>query len=121
MHCDFSSTFIFQNSFSLSFKLGTAALLIYSTLAAIYYSKVNPLTSDYEYTDYLSRSFHGASLDTADVDDEDDDDSTETTTKKITFADSGRSFLTSLADNKWFRTASYGYQFALDAIDKVPK
>lgn len=90
-------------------------------MAAIYYSKVNPLTSDYEYTDYLSRSFHGASLDTADVDDEDDDESAETTTKKITFADSGRSFLTSLADNTWFRTASYGFQFALDAIDKVPK
>lgn len=105
----------------MSFQLGTAALLIYSTLAAIYYSKVNPLTSDYDYVDYLSRSFHSGSLDTADVDEDDDDKSVENSTKKISVSDAGRSYLTSLTDNKWFMAAAYGFQFALDAIDKVPK
>jgi hypothetical protein len=96
--------------------------LIYSTLAAIYYSKVNPLTSDYEYTDYLSRSFHGGSLDTADVDDDEDDGlDDETSTARNKIKTSGRSYLSSLSENKWFRAAAYGFQFALDAIDKVPK
>ncbi|XP_055848541.1 uncharacterized protein LOC129913745 [Episyrphus balteatus] len=35
------------------FQVGTALLIIYSTFAAIYYSKVNPLVSDYDYVDYL--------------------------------------------------------------------
>lgn len=97
--------------------------MIYSTLAAIYYSKVNPLTSDYEYTDYLSRSFHGGSLDTADVDDDENDEFDETSTarNKRVKESAGRSYLSSLAENNWFRAAAYGFQFALDAIDKVPK
>lgn len=93
-----------------NFQLGTAALLIYSTLAAIYYSKVNPLTSDYDYVDYLSRSFHGRAMsdDSADVDDEG-------------AIEPARTYLSSLGDNKWVRMAAYGFQFAMDAIDKVPK
>jgi len=96
-------------------QLATAALLIYSTLAAIYYSKVNPLVSDYDYVDYLSRSFHGRAIseDTADVDDGDE----ATTAASV----SGRTYLSSLANNKWVRTAAYGFQFAMDAIDKVPQ
>uniref|UniRef100_A0A1A9Z9B2 Uncharacterized protein n=1 Tax=Glossina pallidipes TaxID=7398 RepID=A0A1A9Z9B2_GLOPL len=39
--------------FWAAFQVGTALLIIYSTFAAIYYSKVNPLVSDYDYVDYL--------------------------------------------------------------------
>jgi len=48
--------------------VGTALLIIYSTFAAIYYSKVNPLTSDYDYTDYLGgvRSLSGGDADFVD-------------------------------------------------------
>ena len=85
-------------------------MLIYSTLAAIYYSKVNPLTSDYDYVDYLSRSFQGRAFseDSADVEDE-------------TTIEPAQTYLSSLGDNKLFRAAAYGFQFAMDAIDKVPK
>ncbi|CRL02659.1 CLUMA_CG015894, isoform A [Clunio marinus] len=98
--------------FWVIFQLGTAALLIYSCLAAIYYSKVNPLTSDYDYVEYLSRSFNGRSMsdDTADVEDDVE-----------TSIEPGRTYLSSLANNKWFQAASYGFQFAMDAIDKIPQ
>lgn len=99
--------------FRFKLQLGTAALLIYSTLAAIYYSKVNPLTSDYDYVDYLSRSFHGRSMsdDSADVEEDGESGAIE----------SGRTYLSSLENNKWVKAAAYGFQFAMDAIDKVPK
>lgn len=92
------------------FQLATAALLIYSTLAAIYYSKVNPLTSDYDYVDYLSRSFKGRAIseDSADVDDEG-------------AIEPARTYLSSLSNNQWTKAAAYGFQFAMDAIDKIPK
>lgn len=50
--------------------MGTALLIIYSTFAAIYYSKVNPLVSDYEYVDYLGggRSLSAPDLDFIDLD-----------------------------------------------------
>lgn len=102
----------------MSQQLFTAGLLIYSTLAAIYYSKVNPLTSDYDYVDYLSRSFHGRSMDAADVDDGDDD---RTRTAGRDIEESARTYLSSLANNNWVRTAAYGFQFAMDAIDRIPK
>lgn len=79
-------------------------------MAAIYYSKVNPLTSDYDYIDYLSRSFHGRSLDSEDVDMDGDD-----------FTVSKNSYLSSLEHNKWVKTAAYGFQFAMNAIDRIPK
>ncbi|CAG9800279.1 unnamed protein product [Chironomus riparius] len=103
--------------FWVVFQLFTAGLLIYSTLAAIYYSKVNPLTSDYDYVDYLSRSFHGRSMDSADVDDDADD----TSTASSGIRESARTYLSSLEHNKWVRTAAYGFQFAMDAIDRIPK
>lgn len=45
-------------------------MIIYSTFAAIYYSKVNPLVSDYEYVDYLGggRSVSAPDLDFIDLD-----------------------------------------------------
>ncbi|XP_070497407.1 uncharacterized protein [Chironomus tepperi] len=104
--------------FWVVFQLFTAGLLIYSTLAAIYYSKVNPLTSDYDYVDYLSRSFNGRSMDTADVDDGDAD---ETSTVSSGIRESARTYLSSLEHNKWVRTAAYGFQFAMDAIDRIPQ
>lgn len=85
--------------------------MIYSTLAAIYYSKVNPLTSDYDYVDYLSkRSFSGRAFteDSADVEDE-------------MAIEPGRTYLSSLSESSLFRAAAYGFQFAMDAIDKVPE
>lgn len=36
-------------------------------------------------------------------------------------SESGRTYLSSLANNNWVKAASYGFQFAMDAIDKVPK
>jgi hypothetical protein len=35
--------------------------------------------------------------------------------------ESGRTYLSSLGENKWVKAAAYGFQFAMDAIDKVPK
>lgn len=64
--------------------MATAALIIYSTFAAIYYSKVNPLTSDYDYVDYFGGRALGSSngrslsdLDNTDVVDDDADDDEE--------------------------------------------
>lgn len=95
-------------------KLFTAGLLIYSTLAAIYYSKVNPLTSDYDYVDYLSRSFNGRSLDSEDVDVDNDGIGSKIDHSKDTY-------LSSLVHNKWVKTAAYSFQFAMNAMDKIPK
>lgn len=81
--------------------MATAALIIYSTFAAIYYSKVNPITGDYDYIDYLSRSFHERSL---------SEDSSN--------SNSSYSFLNT---NNLLNKATHGFQFILDAIDKVPQ
>lgn len=48
------------------------------------------------------------SEDSADVDDEN-------------AIEPGRTYLSSLANNQWVKAAAYGFQFAMDAIDKVPK
>lgn len=101
------------------FKLFTAALLIYSTLAAIYYSKVNPLTSDYDYIDYLSRSFHGRSFDSEDVIGDDEENDNEELKKNV--FNSKSTYLSSLVHNKWVKTAAYSFQFAMNAIDRIPK
>lgn len=103
----------------LFFKLFTAALLIYSTLAAIYYSKVNPLTSDYDYIDYLSRSFHGRSFDSEDVIGDDEENDNEELKKNV--FNSKSTYLSSLVHNKWVKTAAYSFQFAMNAIDRIPK
>lgn len=76
-------------------------MIIYSTFAAIYYSKVNPLTSDYDYVDYLSRSFNGRSMQTE---------------NKIE-----NSYWTSFVHGNWLEPASHAFEFILEAIDKVPQ
>lgn len=95
-----------DKNFLFPFQLFTAFLLIYSTLAAIYYSKVNPLVSDYDYVDYLSRSFKGRSMDV-----EDDDG----------FGSQAKPYLAALRNDKWVQFASYGFEFAMNAIDKIPQ
>lgn len=85
-------------SFNFHFQLFTAALMIYSTFAAIYYSKVNPVVGDYDYTSYLGGARSMA-------------DDPEPTT-------AGSSPLSELANSYLFQTASHGFQFVLDAIEK---
>ncbi|EDW76133.1 uncharacterized protein Dwil_GK14828 [Drosophila willistoni] len=89
------------------FQVGTAILIIYSTFAAIYYSKVNPLTSDYDYTDYLGG---GRSLSGGDDDFVDDGDGTTATPAP--------SATSRLMD--WLPRTGHSLQFILDAIDKIP-
>lgn len=72
--------------------------MIYSTFAAIYYSKVNPVVGDYDYTSYLGGARSMA-------------DDPEPTT-------SDSSPLSELANSYLFQTASHGFQFVLDAIEK---
>uniref|UniRef100_A0A336MM31 CSON001844 protein n=1 Tax=Culicoides sonorensis TaxID=179676 RepID=A0A336MM31_CULSO len=100
--------------FWIVFQLFTAGLIIYSTFAAIYYSKVNPIVSDYEYQDYLGgRSFpEGASIVDAnqDVVDTGDDDSNSTQQKPDSWSTSS-----------WLSKTQYALQFILDAIEKPPK
>ncbi|XP_017032910.1 uncharacterized protein [Drosophila kikkawai] len=87
------------------FQVGTALLIIYSTFAAIYYSKVNPLTSDYDYTDYLGgvRSLSGGDADF--VDDGDAATPPVSTTSRIL---------------EWIPRTTHSVKFILDAIDKMP-
>lgn len=35
--------------------------------------------------------------------------------------ESSRTYLSSLSNNKWVTAAAYGFQFAMDAIDKIPQ
>ncbi|XP_022221327.2 hepatoma-derived growth factor-related protein 2 [Drosophila obscura] len=86
------------------FQVGTALLIIYSTFAAIYYSKVNPLTSDYDYTDYLGgvRSLSGGDADF--VDDADAPPPVSTTSRIM----------------EWLPRTAHSVKFILDAIEKMP-
>uniref|UniRef100_A0A1A9W3Z1 Uncharacterized protein n=1 Tax=Glossina brevipalpis TaxID=37001 RepID=A0A1A9W3Z1_9MUSC len=92
------------------FQVGTALLIIYSTFAAIYYSKVNPLVSDYDYVDYLGggRSLSAVSnLDFVDNKDYDDD-------QKIL------SSTTATWYNGLITQTVRTVKFILQAIDKLP-
>lgn len=73
--------------------------MIYSTLAAIYYSKVNPVVGDYDYTAYLG----GRSM----ADDPEPLFSSST--------------IGNLANSQWFQSASHSFQFVMDAIEKLPE
>lgn len=73
--------------------------MIYSTFAAIYYSKVNPVVGDYDYTSYL-----GGARSMAD--------------DPEPLAQS--SPLTDLANSYIFQRAAHGFQFVMDAIEKRP-
>ncbi|TDG45421.1 hypothetical protein AWZ03_008187 [Drosophila navojoa] len=90
--------------FWAAFQVGTALLIIYSTFAAIYYSKVNPLTSDYDYQDYL-----GAGRSMTGGDDDFVDDSEPSTQTKST---------SRIMD--WLPRTAHSLKFILDAIDKMP-
>lgn len=76
--------------------------MIYSTFAAIYYSKVNPVVGDYDYTSYLGGARSMA-------DDPEPLPSTQS------------SPLSELANSYMFTTAAHGFQFVLDAIERIPK
>lgn len=76
--------------------------MIYSTFAAIYYSKVNPVVGDYDYTSYLGGARSMA----------DDPEPLQSSTS---------STLSELANSYIFQTAAHGFQFVLDAIEKIPK
>lgn len=80
-------------------QLFTAGLMIYSTFAAIYYSKVNPIVGDYDYTSYLG----GRSM----ADDPEPLPSS--------------SPMGNLANSHWFQSAAHSFQFVLDAIEKLPE
>lgn len=80
-------------------QLLTAILMIYSTFAAIYYSKVNPIVSDYDYITYLG----GRSL----ADDPEP-------------LAAGAHPLSSLLNSGWMQNAAHGFEFVLDAIEKIP-
>lgn len=72
--------------------------MIYSTFAAIYYSKVNPVVGDYDYTAYLGGARSLA----------DDPDPLPA------------SPLEQLQSSYLFQSAAHGFQFVLDAIEKMP-
>lgn len=74
--------------------------MIYSTFAAIYYSKVNPIVSDYDYITYL-----GGGRSMADDPEPSDNGSTHT----------------SPLNSHWLQTAAHGFEFVLNAIDRLPQ
>lgn len=105
----FCAIFLFQNK-----KVGTALLIIYSTFAAIYYSKVNPLVSDYDYTDYLGGG-RSLSDDTDFVDDSEDGPHTITSSST---SPSSSAVPSSWSD--WLPRTGHSLKFILDAIDSLP-
>lgn len=78
--------------------------MIYSTFAAIYYSKVNPVVGDYDYTSYL-----GGARSMADD------------PEPLPSGNAAATPWSELANSYIFQTAAHGFQFVLDAIEKVPK
>lgn len=86
------------------FQLFTAGLMIYSTFAAIYYSKVNPVVGDYDYTSYL-----GGARSMADD------------PEPLSSASASSSHWSELSKSYIFQSAAHGFQFVLDAIEKIPK
>lgn len=73
--------------------------MIYSTFAAIYYSKVNPIVGDYDYTSYLGGARSMA----------DDPEPLPS------------SPLEQIHNSYLFQSAAHGFQFVLDAIEKIPE
>lgn len=73
--------------------------MIYSTFAAIYYSKVNPVVGDYNYYSYLG----GRSL----------ADDPEPLPSSPLWSELANSYI--------FTSAAHGFQFVIDAIENMPK
>lgn len=92
-------------------QLITAGLIIYSTFAAIYYSKVNPIVSDYDYVDYLGggRALGSTDADVIDDDDDGNDEGDAHETRKVVPTSSN-----------WLEKSKYAMQFVLDAIENRP-
>ncbi|XP_040170151.1 uncharacterized protein LOC120904309 isoform X2 [Anopheles arabiensis] len=87
-------------------QLFTAGLVMYATFAAIYYSKVSPLTSDYDYIDYLNgaRSFAGGRSMAGGAS-----------------GASGGSIWDTVANNWWFGPAAQTFEIVMQAIENAPK
>uniref|UniRef100_A0A182TIB4 Uncharacterized protein n=1 Tax=Anopheles melas TaxID=34690 RepID=A0A182TIB4_9DIPT len=87
-------------------QLFTAGLVMYATFAAIYYSKVSPLTSDYDYIDYLNgaRSFTGGRSMAGGAS-----------------GASGGSIWDTVANNWWFGPAAQTFEIVMQAIENAPK
>lgn len=79
---------------------------MYATFAAIYYSKVSPLTSDYDYIDYLNgaRSFAGGRSMAGGAS-----------------GASGGSIWDTVANNWWFGPAAQTFEIVMQAIENAPK
>nr|XP_040238255.2 uncharacterized protein LOC120959143 isoform X1 [Anopheles coluzzii]XP_049466170.1 uncharacterized protein LOC120959143 isoform X1 [Anopheles coluzzii] len=94
------------------FQLVTAAVVIYSTLTAIYYSKVAPLTADYDYIDYLNggRSFAGAR-----PLDETGSRSAQTSGRRAS------GWMDNLSSSSWFGPAAQGFTIVMEAIERQQK
>ncbi|ETN64764.1 hypothetical protein AND_003483 [Anopheles darlingi] len=97
--------------FWVVFQLFTAALVLYATFAAIYYSKVSPLTSDYDYIDYLNgaRSFSGGR-------------------SMVPMGSPGGGggdgpgrIWDTVANNRWFGPAAQAFEMVMSAIENAPK
>ncbi|XP_062551836.1 uncharacterized protein LOC134217085 [Armigeres subalbatus] len=96
--------------FWAAFQVATAVLIIYSTFAAIYYSKVSPLTSDYDYIDYLNggRSFAGGRA----------MDAAAPAAARRSFTDN---MWDGLLEKPWFNVATNSFAFVMNAIESAPK
>lgn len=105
---------------SILLQLFTAALIIYSTFAAIYYSKVNPIVSDYSYQDYLGGRSLPDSIDVDNVDPEATDELNEIDDNNSTKQTSSSSTWWPKAENVLAKT-KFALQFILDALEKPPK
>ncbi|XP_035777915.1 uncharacterized protein LOC118459019 isoform X1 [Anopheles albimanus] len=111
------------------FQVVTAAVVIYSTLTAIYYSKVAPLTSDYDYIDYLNggRSFAGARPMIGSSSNSGSSGSSRGSSGSS--RGSGRSGSSSgagwswdnLSSSTWFGPAAQAFTLVMDAIERQPK
>lgn len=69
---------------------------------------MNPLTSDYDYVDYLSRSFNGRSM-------------SDGVSGDSEILNDGNSYWSNIFHGNWLGTASHAFQFVLESIDKVPQ
>ena len=91
-------------------------LIIYSTFAAIYYSKVSPLTSDYDYIDYLNggRSFAGGRSTMVGP-------APAASARGDHGSSSSLSWQDRMLDKPWFNMAAQSFVFVMDANERAPK
>ncbi|XP_055385010.1 uncharacterized protein LOC129614448 [Condylostylus longicornis] len=104
--------------FWAAFQLATAVLIIYSTFAAIYYSKVNPLVGDYDYVDYLGggRSF----TDESDFVDASTENVSQTFESLLDASGRNSSKQVYHSLHNLLPKLKFSLEFILDAVDKLP-